>query len=83
MKTSELVSYYLITGRTVCGKPIRIRATTWDDARTAFDATCATTAWPALTATLWRIDPHHRRHAIPGYRLRRAAAAAALTSRTT
>jgi len=71
MRTSDLVMYYLITGRTTCGKRIEARSDTWDAARQSWDTISAATWFPPRTMTLWRVDPHHRRHRIPGYRLTR------------
>ena len=81
MRTSDLVMYYLITGRTTCGKRIEHRSKTLADARDSWETIVSLSWFPPLTLTLWRVDPHHRRHREPGYRLTRAATAATLTSR--
>jgi hypothetical protein len=68
--------YYVITGRTTCGKRIEARSDTWDAARQSWDTISADTLFPPRTMTLWRVDPHHRRHRMSGYRFTRNTATA-------
>lgn len=68
INTSNLVLHYLITGVTLDGQRLNMQARNWEDANSVwhhwFDR--------VLTATMWRVDPHHRRHRIPGRRVTRA-----------
>ncbi len=71
MNTSDLIAYYELTGVDHTNRRTTLRLRDWASASAAFQN--AAEGW--RTATLWRVNPHHRRTRVPGHRFNRSHSA--------